>query len=95
MQRGVRRVPVGLRNIASAGRRVRMISRRASRQGLAVEIAAARTSHGRRTSMRLYELAPTRSIRVRWTLQELGVDARPEAGMRIAKALESIRARGS
>lgn len=28
----------------------------------------------RLTSMRLYELAPTRSIRVRWTLQELGVD---------------------
>src|SRR5213080_3301256 len=24
--------------------------------------------------MRLYEFAPTRSIRVRWTLQELGVD---------------------
>jgi glutathione S-transferase len=29
---------------------------------------------GMMTSMRLYELAPTRSIRVRWTLQELGVD---------------------
>ncbi len=27
--------------------------------------------------MRLYELAPTRSIRVRWTLQELGVDFEP------------------
>src|SRR4051812_44316120 len=25
-------------------------------------------------SMRLYEFAPTRSIRVRWALQELGVD---------------------
>ena len=24
--------------------------------------------------MKLYEFAPTRSIRVRWTLQELGVD---------------------
>ena len=24
--------------------------------------------------MRLYEFAPTRSIRARWTLQELGVD---------------------
>jgi glutathione S-transferase len=24
--------------------------------------------------MQLYEFAPTRSIRVRWTLQELGVD---------------------
>lgn len=27
--------------------------------------------------MRLYEFAPTRSIRVRWTLQELGVDFEP------------------
>jgi glutathione S-transferase len=26
------------------------------------------------TAMKLYEFAPTRSIRVRWTLQELGVD---------------------
>jgi len=24
--------------------------------------------------MKLYEFAPTRSIRVRWTLQELGID---------------------
>src|SRR5262252_7029818 len=28
----------------------------------------------RGTQMRLYEFPPTRSIRVRWTLQELGVD---------------------
>lgn len=28
----------------------------------------------RRYSMKLYEFGPTRSIRVRWTLQELGVD---------------------
>lgn len=27
--------------------------------------------------MRLYEFSPTRSIRVRWTLQELGVDFGP------------------
>src|SRR5215471_3646783 len=27
--------------------------------------------------MRLYEFPPTRSIRVRWTLQELGVDFEP------------------
>jgi glutathione S-transferase len=27
--------------------------------------------------MKLYEFAPTRSIRVRWTLQELGVDFEP------------------
>lgn len=27
--------------------------------------------------MKLYEFAPTRSIRVRWTLQELGVDFQP------------------
>ena len=27
--------------------------------------------------MQLYEFAPTRSIRVRWTLQELGVDFKP------------------
>jgi hypothetical protein len=25
-------------------------------------------------AMKLYEFAPTRSIRVRWTLQELGID---------------------
>src|SRR5262245_26774537 len=29
---------------------------------------------GREETMRLYEFAPTRSIRARWTLQELGVD---------------------
>lgn len=29
------------------------------------------------TMMQLYEFAPTRSIRVRWTLQELGVDFEP------------------
>ena len=27
--------------------------------------------------MKLYEFGPTRSIRVRWTLQELGVDFEP------------------
>jgi glutathione S-transferase len=27
--------------------------------------------------MKLYEFAPTRSIRARWTLQELGVDFEP------------------
>ncbi|HXR20615.1 MAG TPA: hypothetical protein VN757_11865 [Steroidobacteraceae bacterium] len=27
--------------------------------------------------MQLYEFAPTRSIRVRWALQELGVDFEP------------------
>ena len=27
--------------------------------------------------MRLYEFGPTRSIRVRWTLQELGADFEP------------------
>jgi glutathione S-transferase len=29
------------------------------------------------TKMKLYEFGPTRSIRVRWTLQELGVDFEP------------------
>src|SRR5215813_12569610 len=28
-------------------------------------------------TMKLYEFGPTRSIRVRWTLQELGVDFEP------------------
>jgi glutathione S-transferase len=30
-----------------------------------------------KTMMKLYEFAPTRSIRARWTLQELGVDFEP------------------
>jgi glutathione S-transferase len=32
------------------------------------------TRHQLGNAMKLYEFAPTRSIRVRWTLQELGVD---------------------
>jgi glutathione S-transferase len=32
---------------------------------------------GREDTMKLYEFAPTRSIRARWTLQELGVDFEP------------------
>jgi glutathione S-transferase len=32
--------------------------------------------------MKLYEFAPTRSIRVRWLLQELGVDFEGEPGGR-------------
>lgn len=53
--------------------------------------------------MKLYEFAPTRSIRARWTLQELGVEleaipvnlmqrmyARPKAAMRISQAAASV-----
>src|SRR5689334_3746061 len=32
------------------------------------------TRHHLENAMKLYEFAPTRSIRVRWTLQELGID---------------------
>lgn len=50
--------------------------------------------------MKLYEFAPTRSIRVPWMLQELGVDfeyleqmdARASAPLRIAAAFASLNA---
>jgi hypothetical protein len=40
--------------------------------------------------MKLYEFAPTRSIRVRWTLQELGVERVERQLSRIAHRCGSM-----
>ena len=70
--------PIGAGVIAGAARRISIGAERKTDSRFLSELRGDERPRGSRLparpAMKLYEFAPTRSIRARWTLQELGVE---------------------